>query len=492
TSSGNIEMQLYKSKLIKRKSKGVKGLKSSDSLFDLQADQLFGVHLNNVSGLSQFIIQHEMKFSTVDVDKAINLSRVAWTILDFPYQLHFSLCPVKCSSQKTLLVRNIAPFSVESMQVTVDFLPKTEGDHSEDLLGTRESHEKISIANQISVSIVNSSDTIVHYQWKRFPNEHEEEQQKLRFCSELQREEEDEMDQFLTECDADPTPHDRLSLLSRTFQDRCRQLKEERLSVSDNYIIVEPLEGDIWPNTTSDVNIISQPQEAKIYQQMVYFDITVFSLWFDFTIHAVSSQVLLLSNKGLIESVAGPKGPFNLVPPSSAFGQCFSFSPTKRMVPPQSINQITLGVFSEEFLFTMYSVFPGTCIYCRGCIMGPTFHFNVSELNFEDVSFGEFFIHHQCCLLLTARRLIVDLPASPNWPTVFTLTPTSGTCQHPGVTLCSNSVQCYSLALVVDVQEVGEEVLALPINANYSDVCQNMRNPPNQSSHENVCSLRTI
>lgn len=28
-------------------------------------------------------------------------------ILDFPDELHFSLCPVKCLSQKTLLVRNI-------------------------------------------------------------------------------------------------------------------------------------------------------------------------------------------------------------------------------------------------------------------------------------------------------------------------------------------------------------------------------------------------
>ncbi|CDQ57971.1 unnamed protein product [Oncorhynchus mykiss] len=79
----------------------------------------------------------------------------ARAILDFPDHLHFSLCPVKCSSQKTMLVRNIGnceakfqlsthrPFSVEpplgtigvgeSMQVTVDFLPKTAGDHSQDL-----------------------------------------------------------------------------------------------------------------------------------------------------------------------------------------------------------------------------------------------------------------------------------------------------------------------------------------------------------------------
>jgi hydrocephalus-inducing protein len=39
----------------------------------------------------------------------------------------------------------------------------------------------ISMANQSSVSIVNRSDTIVHYQWKRCATEQEEEQQKLRW-----------------------------------------------------------------------------------------------------------------------------------------------------------------------------------------------------------------------------------------------------------------------------------------------------------------------
>ena len=33
------------------------------------------------------------------------------------------------------------------------------------------------------------------------------------------------------------------------------------------------------------------------------------------------------------------------------------------------------------------------------------------------------------------------------------------------VTLCSNTVKTYRLALVVDVEDVGKEIRALPINA---------------------------
>ncbi len=39
----------------------------------------------------------------------------------------------------------------------------------------------ISLANYEKVSIMNKTDSIVHYQWKTFATEDEEEQDKLRF-----------------------------------------------------------------------------------------------------------------------------------------------------------------------------------------------------------------------------------------------------------------------------------------------------------------------
>ncbi|KAF5907638.1 hydrocephalus-inducing protein isoform X1, partial [Clarias magur] len=60
------------------------------------------------------------------------------------------------------------------------------------------------------------------------------------FFSELQQEEDNEMQQFLTECGADPTLRDRLSLLSRTFQHRRKQLHQDSLAFSDQNITIEP------------------------------------------------------------------------------------------------------------------------------------------------------------------------------------------------------------------------------------------------------------
>ncbi|XP_053355859.1 hydrocephalus-inducing protein-like [Clarias gariepinus] len=493
-------------------------------------------------------------------------------ILDFPDELHFSLCPVKFLSQKTLLVRNIGiveakfqlscqkPFSVEpsvgtlsvgdSMQVTVEFLPRTTGDHSQQLLLHYHTGEDvyinlygastdinvrldknsllmektyINMANQRAVAILNRSDSIVHFQWKSFATEVEEEQHRLRFFSELQQEENDEMQQFLTECGADPTLRDRLSLLSRTFQQRRKQLHQDSLAFSDQNIIIEPQEGDIWPNCTAEISIIFKPLEAKLYQHTIYCDVTGREarltlqikgegqgpkLQFNVDLVDIGnifvgskhSYEVLVSNKGLIDA------PYSLMPPTTGMGLCFSFSPPEGLVPPGACHVLEvhfssdkLGTFSEEFCFTVLGNPQPLILTFRGCVMGPTFHFNIPELNFGEVSFG--FPHTLTCSVtntslvsmsfglrvpgdgsgresVTSTEQVKELDRN-DWkpgdrasesPREFIVTPCSGTIRAQSkmdimVTLCSNTVHQYSLALVVDVHGVGEEVLALPIKA---------------------------
>lgn len=35
-----------------------------------------------------------------------------------------------------------------------------------------------------------------------------------------------------------------------------------------------PQEGEVWPNIPVEVNIVFKPEEAKLYQETVYCDIT--------------------------------------------------------------------------------------------------------------------------------------------------------------------------------------------------------------------------
>ncbi|KAM9854716.1 hydrocephalus-inducing protein homolog [Aulostomus maculatus] len=461
-------------------------------------------------------------------------------ILDIRDELHLPICPVKASTEKTTLVRNIGnskamftlhthrPFSVlpssgtldvgESMQVTVYFNPMSTGDHQQDLLlhyhtgeevvislcgacDERNIHletdiillEKtyISLCNVRTVCLTNSSDVHLKYCWTRWKSKQEEEQYLLRENSVLQQKEEG----------------------------------KERLILSHNCITVEPAEGEIWPSTTTYFSIIFKPEEAKLYQQTIYCDVAGHESRLPLTIkgEGLGPQLqlsyscmnmekvfirdkdqyeVLLSNKGPIDA------PFRLSSPNTTFGGCFSFSPEEGVVPSGACQIVTvifhsciLGTFSEDLLLHVTGQPQPLTLTFRGRVIGPTFHFSVEELNFGDVAFGfpqttTFKLFNTSFIPMTfALRVLGDGMGSPslssveqvsklsrnNWqgsgagelnarPVEFTIRPAAGSVRCMSdvtikVTLCSNTVKQYRVALVVDVEGVGEEIKALPINA---------------------------
>ncbi|CAM9137355.1 unnamed protein product, partial [Bubo scandiacus] len=323
----------------------------------------------------------------------------------------------------------------------------------------------------------------------------------------------------LRECKVDPALPECLSLLSCTFQN----VQGDSMLFSDDVFTLEPLEGDIWPNSSAEINVIFRPREARVYQQTVYCDISGREtrlplcikgegigprLHFSFEqldigkvfVGLDHSYEVVLFNKGAIDSV------FNLVPPATALGSCFTFLPQEGIILPDGLQVIQicfsstiLGEFTEEFRFSVNGSPEPVTLIIRGCVIGPTFHFDVPALHFGDVSFG--FPHTLSCRLTNASlvpltfnlripgdglgepsvsssvqmsdntRLLRRKGAQPCLrPTEFTIKPRRGTIRPLGlldiqVTLCSNTVKSYELALVVDVCGVGKAVSALLLTA---------------------------
>ncbi|XP_067905917.1 hydrocephalus-inducing protein homolog [Heterodontus francisci] len=495
----------------------------------------------------------------------------ARAILDFPDFINFSVCPVKYNTQKTLLVRNIGkreakftlqtkkPFFVEpilgnlevgqGVQMTVEFIPQRIGDHSEDLMIHLDTGEDIfvnlygaatdinvrldknsvmiertyiSLANQRVVSICNRSDIIVHFQWKAFATPEEEEQQKIRFFSDLMIEEEEETNHFLKDCSDDPTLHEHISILSRTFQNHRRLVQNDKMLLSDDVISIEPVEGDIWSNSTAEINVICRPEEAQVYHRIVYCDITGRETRLPLRIKCeglgpklilnidqieigdifVSSKhiyEILMANKGDIPAV------YSQIPPRTSVGSCFCFKPSEGCLMPgeyQMMEVMFKATFLGQFMANLFISVQGSPeplqVTFKGRVIGPTFHFNVPALNFGEVSFG--FPRSISCSLtntsLVPMTFKLRIPgdgggeisrASSNqvselsrgsWTDIgagvkskeFTINPSYGTIKSHDekeiqVTLCSNTPKKYELALVVEVENIGQEVLAIPILA---------------------------
>uniref|UniRef100_A0A663MUA9 HYDIN/VesB/CFA65-like Ig-like domain-containing protein n=1 Tax=Athene cunicularia TaxID=194338 RepID=A0A663MUA9_ATHCN len=452
-------------------------------------------------------------------------------------------------------IQNNIPFSVDpsigtlgvgdAMQVTVEFHPLKTRDHSGSLVVHYDTGEDIhtslygeavdvnirlarssltvektylTLSNHRSVVIHNRSEIKVHFQWKAFSTQEEEDHQRLRF-------KEGKMDHCLRECKVDSALRERLPLLSRPFQNQRAKVQGDSMLFSDDVFTLEPMEGDIWPNSSAEVNVIFRPQEARVYQQTVYCDISGRETRLPLRIKGEGigprlrfsceqldigkvfvglnhSYEVVLFNKGAIDAA------FNLVPPATALGSCFTFLPQEGIISPEGLQVIrisfsstVLGKFTEEFRFSVNGSPEPVTLTIRGCVIGPTFHFDVPALHFGDVSFG--FPHTLSCRLtnnslvpLTFKLRIpgngLGEPSVSSFahmtdnthvlqrkgaqrhlrPREFTIKLRRGTIHPLGfldiqVTLCSNTLQSYELVLVVDVCGVGRAVSALLLTARY-------------------------
>ncbi|XP_062355738.1 hydrocephalus-inducing protein homolog [Cinclus cinclus] len=250
----------------------------------------------------------------------------AQAILDFPDQLDFSECPVKYSSQKTLLVRNVgnveahyqlstqSPFCVvpdrgtlaagDTMQVTVGFHPLTVGDHSGSLVvccntgecictnlhgeavdvnvglsanSVKVENTFITTSNYTTVLIENRSNITAHFQWKTFPTEEDENKLKRRQCYFLQPLTEVSLENFIEEKNIEQEKgycEDNTALVSHTVQEEMAKVKEDPMLFSDDIFSIEPVEGEIGPNCCTKIKVTFKPVEALEYRSVAYCNIS--------------------------------------------------------------------------------------------------------------------------------------------------------------------------------------------------------------------------
>ncbi|XP_069735165.1 hydrocephalus-inducing protein homolog [Phaenicophaeus curvirostris] len=163
--------------------------------------------------------------------------------------------------------------------------------------------------------------------------------------------------------------------LCRGFQKQREKVQGDSLLFSNDVFTIDPVEGDVLPDSSVEINVIFKPQEARVYEQTVYCDISGREarlplhikaegigpqLWFsykqldigDVSVGSARSCEVFLFNEGDID------GAFSLIPPSTALGSCFTFRPQKGIVSPHgfqvikiSFSSTTLGKFTEEFRF---------------------------------------------------------------------------------------------------------------------------------------------
>ncbi|CAD5117498.1 DgyrCDS6267 [Dimorphilus gyrociliatus] len=490
----------------------------------------------------------------------------ARAMLDFPDEIIFPKAPVKYSSTQTILVRNTgkksanfsltteAPFSVsptyssldvnESMQIEIYHKSNSIGDSEGELILSYDTGEElyiclkaqseasmvrldknliriektfITMANQRTITISNRSNVIANFRWTAYFSEDEERSEKEKWAMLLQSEESKERERWHEEIDTDPSLKDKLACLSRSILNRKRIIENDEMLYVDDVLKVEPVKGEIWPNSSAEITITFKPERAEIYSRPLFCDVTGreqrlglkvigegvgpnVELSFEkldvgnIFIGSSHSYEVILANKGDIDAI------YTIEESKSKFGRLFSFNPMEGIVMPNghqaiviSFSSMNLGDFREIFTFQIDGSNDPLQLVVEGSVIGQTFNFDKPSLDFGLVSFG--FKYSQKVVLdntslvpmtyklriaedgtsdaveATNKYAILTFDTKSNEPLrEFWITPAKGTIRALGrqeitVTMCSNTVKPYEYHLIVDVERVGEDILHIPITA---------------------------
>uniref|UniRef100_A0A8C0Z9K6 Hydrocephalus-inducing protein-like n=1 Tax=Cyanistes caeruleus TaxID=156563 RepID=A0A8C0Z9K6_CYACU len=341
----------------------------------------------------------------------------ARAILTIPDQLNFSECPVKSSTKKTLLLRNTgnleahyyistqSPFSVvpamgalgagDSVQVTVGFHPLTTGAHFGSMVvcyNTGEIHTNlqgeavdvsiglrtysvelkktfITTSSHTAMFIENRSNIRAQFQWKTFPSEEDENEEKRRLACVDNTTGERRRAKKKGSCE------DRRAILKSSVREKMMMVKEDPMLFSNDAFSLEPLEGEIGPNSSVQIKVTFKPLKAREYRSVAYCNISGRGSRLPLHLRGegqgpvveFSRQMLKLGNifvntshvyevklmnRGAIDA------PFTYIPSATTVGRCFKFAPEEGVIAAGGIqtihisfNATVLGSFEEQFQF---------------------------------------------------------------------------------------------------------------------------------------------
>ncbi len=382
----------------------------------------------------------------------------------------------------------------------------------------------ISLTSQNIVKIKNNSEIPIDFKWKSFAKEQDEDYERTRLLAEVNRMEELErgsLQQRINEgfyntvslddmgneisAEVDDDMEDGIPFgaraedasLLRKYRNLRRALEVDSMLFVDDIFDVSPTEGQVWANSELEVTVSFRPDTAAQYSCFAYLDISGredrlplnmagqgigphATLSFDVLdvgdvfINDEQKYQISIINKGDISAQ------WHFESSLTRFGNKFKFYPTEGHLAPgdSQILDITfesdiLGEFSENFRFALQGNEDMLVCQIKGHIVGPTFHFDCSNIDFGVVSYD--YLHESKMRLVNSSKIAMvfnlHVPQDGTYlKKEFNVEPCEGTLmpgQHMDILLefIPASVKIYDYSLVVDVLGVGDVLLSVPISA---------------------------
>ena len=89
----------------------------------------------------------------------------------------------------------------------------------------------------------------------------------------IDAEESQEMQRYLSEVTDDPSLRDRISILTRSFQNRKTNVTNDVLLFDENELEITPNEGLVHPGSFIEISVIFKPEKIGIFERTLFCDV---------------------------------------------------------------------------------------------------------------------------------------------------------------------------------------------------------------------------
>ena len=352
------------------------------------------------------------------------------------------------------------------------------------------------MANFKNFVINNRGTEPVSFKFSQFATEFEEQRERASLVQTIDEDEEKERSRFLTDVSTDSRLKDKISILTRSFQNRRTVIENDELIFEDSIIEVEPSQGQIHPGRSVEISVIYRPEKIGNFERTFFCDVQgrenrlpLVVKGFgqgpklDFNYDSVDigkcfvtshhTYEIVLRNRGEIDGI------FTFIPSKTAFGSMFNFTPTEGIVMPGGYQLIEvafsakqLGAFQEDFEFSIDGTDKNLKISIRGEVIGPTFRFEPSTVDFGTVSLG--FAESKSCKImntsLVPMEFELELLDSQLDQALLEMSPSRGRLEPESeteikLTFKANLESTYNVTIAVNIPGVGKSILQVPVSA---------------------------
>ncbi|XP_031837907.2 hydrocephalus-inducing protein homolog [Nomia melanderi] len=300
----------------------------------------------------------------------------------------------------------------------------------------------------------------------------------------------------------------------RIYADEIESLKKETFPYCHISFMLTPEEGEIWPQSSTDVTVLFRALEVGEVSSIAYLEVTGRESRIPLSLHgtgkgpyfrlnvltidmcnvylcSVHNFEVIVANKGHIP------GTMIYKPKPADFGGTIKITPTCLFLKPDEHKSFNLrfssnrkGDFVERLDFIVKESLEVHSLHIKGCIVCPTLHFDKESLDFGATPLGfsskqEVCLHNQSLVPVAfSLRLLNDghqtpltyeefaraqmKPSFPSDPREFFVTPETGVVSASGflklkVIYTANIVRDGRTRLEVDLWDSDSDALALTI-----------------------------